>query len=226
MSAATTEDKTTPRLNRLFSNLELAIAILLGLVSIATAYASFQAALYDSQMAGAYNVGNAEATEAESLYLEGNQQFLQDTQVFNQLSLLQVEIADGDALAQEKYDTLYFQGVSEEFGAAIDRAAAQTEADPEFFYSPLDDVDYQDSLFSPWSDKKADSEATIATGDDFNSRSDKLTLYTVLMSISLFLLGIAALVRQRRTQLVLVGTGLVISVVAVILTATIPFVGL
>jgi hypothetical protein len=226
MSATTTEDKTTPRLNRLFSNLELAIAILLGLVSIATAYASFQAALYDSQMAGAYNIGNAEATEAESLYLEGNQQFLQDTQVFNQLSLLQVEIAAGDPLAQEKYDTLYFQGVSDEFGAAIDRAAAQTEADPSFFYSPLDDEDYQNFLFSPWSDKKADSVATIAKGDDYNGRSDKLTLYTVLMSISLFLLGIAALVRERRTQLVLVGTGLVISVVAVILTATIPFVGL
>lgn len=226
MSATTTEDKSSPRLNLLFSNLELAIAVLLGLVSIATAYASFQAALYDSQMAGAYNVGNAEATEAESLYLEGNQQFLQDTQVFNQLSLLQVGIAAGDTLAQEQYDTLYFQGVSEEFGAAIDRAAAQTEADPEFFYSPLDDEDYQSFLFTPWSDKKADSEATIKKGDGFNSYSDKLTLYTVLMSISLFLLGIAALVRQRRTQLVLVGTGLVISVVSIILTATIPFVGL
>lgn len=226
MSAAKTEDATSPRFTLIFGNFELVIAILLGLVSIATAYASFQAALYDSQMAGAYNVGNAEATEAESLYLEGNQQFLQDTQVFNQLSLLQVDIASGDALAQEKYDTLYFQGVSDEFGAAIDRAAAQTEADPDFFYSPLDDEDYQDFLFSPWSDKKADSVSTIAKGDEYNSRSDKLTLYTVLLSISLFLLGIAALVRQRRTQFVLVGTGLVISVVAVILTATIPFVGL
>lgn len=226
MSAAKTEDKTGPRFTLVFGNFELVIAILLGLVSIATAYASFQAALYDSQMAGAYNIGNAEATEAESLYLEGNQQFLQDTQVFNQLSLLQVEIAAGDALAQEKYDTLYFQGVSEEFGAAIDRAAAQTEADPNFFYSPLDDEEYQDFLFSPWDEKKTDSVATIAKGDEYNSRSDKLTLYTVLLSISLFLLGIAALVRQRRTQLVLVGTGFVISVAAVILTATIPFVGL
>ena len=226
MSAAKTEDKTSPRFTFIFGNFELVIAILLGLVSIATAYASFQAALYDSQMAGAYTVGNAQATEAESLYLEGNQQFLQDTQVFNQLSLLQVEIANGDALAQEKYDTLYFQGVSDEFSAAIDRAAAQTEADPDFFYSPLDDEDYQDFLFSEYSSTKADSVATIAKGDDYNSRSDKLTLYTVLLSISLFLLGIAALVRQRRTQFVLVGTGFVISVVAVVLTATIPFVGL
>ena len=177
-------------------------------------------------MAGAYNVGNAQATEAESLYLEGNQQFLQDTQVFNQLSLLQVRIASGDALAQEEYDTLYFQGVSDDFGAAIDRAAAQTEADPEFFYSPLDDEDYQNYLFSPWSEMKDSSIATIKNGDEFNNRSDKLTLYTVLMSVSLFLLGIAALVRQRRTQLVLMGTGVVISLVAIIMTAMVPFVGL
>jgi len=43
------------------------------------------------------------------------------------------------------------------------------------------------------------------------------------MSISLFLLGIAALVRQRRTQYVLVGTGVVISAVAIVLTAMVPF---
>ena len=46
------------------------------------------------------------------------------------------------------------------------------------------------------------------------------------MSISLFLLGVAALVRQRRTQLVLMGTGVVISVVSVVLTLMIPFVGI
>lgn len=226
MSASTSSDATTPRLARFFTNLELIIAILLGLISIATAYASFQAASYDSQMAGAYNVGNAQATEAESLYLEGNQQFLQDTQVFNQLSLLQVRIGYGDALAQEEYDTLYFQGVSEEFGAAIDRAAAQTEADPEYFYSPLDDEDYQNFLFDPWAETKDASIATIADGDEYNRLSDELTLYTVLMSISLFLLGIAALVRQRRTQLVLMGSGVVISAAAIIQTALIPFAGL
>lgn len=226
MSSATPERESSARLSSLFGNLELVIAILLGLISIATAYASFQAALYDSQMAGAYNVGNAQATEAESLYLEGNQQFLQDTQVFNQLSLLQVEVDAGDALAQSKYDTLHFQGVSDEFGAAIERAAAKTEADPDFFYSPLDDEEYQEFLFSDYAETKDASVATIAKGDEYNSRSDKLTLYTVLMSISLFLLGIAALVRQRRTQLVLVGTGVVISTVAIILTTTIPFVGL
>lgn len=226
MSSPETPEATTSKFSSLFGNFELIIAILLGLVSIATAYASFQGALYDSMMAGSYATGTQKAAEAESLYLEGNQQFMQDTQVFNQLSELQVGIENGEALAQEKYDTLYFQGVSEEFGAAIDRAAAATEADPEFFYSPLDDEDYQAFLFTAYSEMKDDATATTAQGDEYNSLSDKLTLYTVLMSISLFLLGIAALVRQRRTQYVLMGTGIVISAVAIVLTLTTPFASL
>jgi hypothetical protein len=226
MPASTHDDPKSSRLSAIFNNLELVIAVLLGLISIATAYASFQAALYDSQMAGAYNVGNAQATEAESLYLEGNQQYMQDTQIFNDLSVLQVAIDAGDPVAQQQYDQLYFQGVSEDFAAAIDRAAAQTEADPDFFYSPLDDEEYQAVLFTPYSDKSDEAKATIAKGDLYNNLSDRLTLYTVLMSISLFLLGLAALVRQRRTQLVLMGTGVVISLVAIVLTAMVPFVGL
>ena len=56
----------TQRFGTLFSrNLELVVAILLGLVSIATAYASFQAALYDSTMAGKYATATTLSTQAE-----------------------------------------------------------------------------------------------------------------------------------------------------------------
>ena len=62
MSSEKPRESARPRLNLMFSNLELVIAVLLGLVSIATAYASFQAALYDSQMAGAYTKGSTEVS--------------------------------------------------------------------------------------------------------------------------------------------------------------------
>jgi len=226
MSEPTTTDAKGPRLSSLIGNLELVIAILLGLVSIATAYASFQGALYGGLSDDSNNLAIAQSTEAESLYLEGNQQLMQDTQIFNDLSVLQVAINAGDPLAQEQYDQLYFQGVSEDFGAAIDRAAAQTEADPEFFYSPLDDEDYQNTLFSPYADKSAEAAATKVKADAQGAQGDLLTLYTVLMAIALFLLGVAALVKQRRTQYVLVGTGVVLSAVAIIAMLTIPFVGI
>jgi len=226
MSSTPKTDAAGFKFSDLFGNLELVIAILLGVVSIATAYASFQGALYDGQSADKNNIAIAQATEAESLYLEGNQQFMQDTQIFNDLSVLQVAIDQGDTLAQEQYDQLYFQGVSEEFGAAIERAEAQNEADPEFFYSPLDDEEYQAGLFTAYAEKSDESVATKAQGDELGGQSDKLTLYTVLMAISLFLLGIAALVGQRRTQYVLIGTGVVISAVSIVLMLMIPFVTL
>jgi len=226
MSSAAKPDATGFKFSDLFGNLELVIAILLGVVSIATAYASFQGALYDGQSADKNNIAIAQSTEAESLYLEGNQQFMQDTQIFNDLSVLKVAIDNGDPIAQEQYDQLYFQGVSEDFGAAIERAEAQTEADPEFFYSPLDDEEYQSTLFSAYADKSDESVTSKAQGDELGAQSDRLTLYTVLMAISLFLLGIAALVGQRRTQYVLIGTGVVISAVSIVLMLMIPFVTL
>ncbi len=224
MPAPTTEAKGF-RLT-LTNNLELIIAILLGLVSIATAYASFQGSLYGGLSDDSNNLAIAQSTEAESLYLEGNQQFMQDTQIFNDLSVLQVAINAGDAVAQEQYDQLYFQGVSEDFGAAIDRAAAQTEADPDFFYSPLDDEEYQNVLFTPYADKSDEAAATKVKADAQGAQGDLLTLYTVLMAIALFLFGVAALVKESRTRFVLIGTGTVLSAVAIVLTLTIPFVGI
>ena len=226
MSSTPVSDTKGFRLSSLLDNLELIIAILLGLVSIATAYASFQAALCGGQSDDANNLSIAQSTEAESLYLEGNQQFMQDTQIFNDLSVLQVAINQGDTLAQEQYDQLLFQGVSDDFGAAIDRAAAQTEADPEFFYSPLDDEEYQATLFTAYGEKGEEAAATKKKADDLGAQGDWLTLHTVLMAISLFLLGVAALVRERRTQIVLVATGTVLSLVAIIAMLSIPFVGI
>lgn len=102
MSETIATARSKPRPNLFFGNIELVIVVLLGLISIATAYASFQAALYDSQMAGSYTKGSNLSTEAESLYLEGNQQFIEDTQVLNRLSELAIETKSADAvLAQD-----------------------------------------------------------------------------------------------------------------------------
>jgi hypothetical protein len=223
-------DANKPRLNALFSNLELVIAILLGVVSIATAYASFNASLYGGQMAGAYTKGQNFTTEAESLYLEANQQYTLDSQVWNQLSELAVEQTSADPavaqLASDKYDTLYFQAVSPDFDAAIQKANAANEADPSTYTSPSDDEDYQASLFTDYGDTQDKADATIKQGDDYNALGDKLTLATVLMAISLFLLGVAAVVRQFRVQLVLMGTAIVIFAVGGVLTSLVPFAGL
>jgi hypothetical protein len=221
LSTAAPENKTFLR-----RHIELIVAILLGLVSIAVAYATFQGALWDGKMTQSYSVGSRLSTEAESLYLEANQQFVQDGALLSRLTELELDIAAGVAGAQDKYDTLVFQYVSPELQTAIDWAIEQNEADPEFWYNPLDNEDYQAALFGGYAETSDESDATIAAGDVANGYSDQLTLNTVLMAVSLFLLGVAAVTRSHRTTVILSSVGGVIFVVALVLTLTVPFIAL
>ncbi|CAN5252505.1 hypothetical protein BH09ACT5_BH09ACT5_10200 [soil metagenome] len=213
-------------LSFLRKNTEVIIAVLLGIVSIATAYASFQSSLYGGQQAQAYTVGTNLSTEAESMYLEANQQYVQDSQLWQTLTELRLDIANPDpaisAAAQVKYDTIYFQSVSEDFDAAIQRADAENEANPDFYVDPSNDEEYQNTLFSAYSDTKIDADKKIAEGDAANTLGDKLTLATVIMAVSLFLLGIAAVVSAFRVKLIMGGVAIVIFVVAVVIAASVP----
>jgi hypothetical protein len=226
-SPAPAEGTSFPFLRK---NIELVIAILLGLVSIATAYSSFQSSLYDGTMTQKYTVGSNLSTEAESLYLEGNQQYVQDAQLYDRLTDLQLDTLNPDpaiaTAAQEKYDVIYFQSVSEDFDLAIQWADEQNAADPDLYYSPLDNEDYQASLFGAYAETSQRADDTIKEGDKANSLSDQLTLSTVLMAISLFLLGIAAVVSIFRVKLIMGGVAIVIFLTAAVMTAFVPFIGL
>lgn len=214
----------------LFADLQLLVVILLGIVSVATAYTSFQAALYGGMQAAAYSKGGASQTEAESLYLEANQQYIQDGQILTRLTELSIDMESSDPvlaeLASAKFDTLLFTAVSEDLQAAIDWSVVENDANPDFYVSPQESEDYNAALFGAWADLDDESLALLAKGDVYNAYGDRLTLNTVLMAITLFLLGIAAVLRNRRAQWILIGVGLVIFAVAGVLTTLVPFVWL
>ena len=207
-------------------HVELITVVMLGVVSVATAYTSFQSSLYDGQRSDAVSLSEAAGTLAESLYLEGNQQYVQDSQTIQQLSVLQVAVEAGDPIAQAQYDELYFIAVSEELDAAIQNAAAADDADPDFWHDPQADEDYRDALFGGYAEEAQNSEDLRAEGTEYNKAADTLGLFTAIMAITLFLLGIAAVVRRPLMKWILIATGGTIFVVTAILTATIPFVWL
>ena len=205
-------------------HVELIVVIMLGVVATATAYTSFQSGIYGGHSDDKISQSEAAGTEAESLYLEGNQQYVQDSQTIQQLSVLQVAVDAGDPIAQAQYDELYFIAVSEDLDAAIQNGAALDEAEPEFWHDPQADEDYQAVLFGEYGEKKDASETLRTDGDHLGKQGDTLGLYTALMAITLFLLGIAAVVRRPLMQWILIATGGTIFLVTAILTATIPFV--
>jgi hypothetical protein len=206
--------------------LELIIVILLGLVSVTTAYASFQAAIYDSAMASSYARAQTTSTEAESLYQEASQIARQNENVWNRLVDLQIEMESGDpdvaAMAAYKWEQLYFTSVSDELEAAMDWSNAQNAANPEEYISPLESEEYTSTLYADYEAAAESAEESIAEGDEYNASSDRLTLNTVLMAISLFLLGIAAVLTRRGLVIALISIAGVIYGVALVLTLTIP----
>lgn len=217
---------TAPRTRRGFAT-ELVIVVLLGVVSVATAYASFQSALYDGMQAAAYSDGQNAQTEAESLYLEANQQYIRDAQTLSRLTELAIEAESPNAAtaatAQATYDAIYFMNVSEDLDGAIGRAEEANAADPTNYTSPLDDEEYQLALFGGWIETDEKSEKIVAQGNVYNGYGDRLTLNATLMAITLFLLGVAAVVRRERTKFVLIGVGTAIFLLAAVLTALVPF---
>jgi hypothetical protein len=229
---STTTSATSPRAGSTWfaKHIEIIVVTLLGLVSVATAYTSFQASLYDSQMVGAYAVGNNLQTEAESMYLESNQQYVQDAQTLLRLDELNVEVQSGDAataaLAQAKVGSIFTSSVSETFAAAIAAADEANAASPDTYTSAQDDETYLAELFDPYQEKAAAADEKIAAGERYNGLSDQLTLYTVLMALSLFLLGVAAVLKKFRMQILIVGVSMVIFTFAAVLTALVPFVAL
>ena len=86
-------------------HVELIVVILLGVVSVATAYTSFQSSLYGGASDDRISKSEAAGTEAESLYLEGNQQFQKDAQTIATLQQLQASIDAGDPYPTELRST-------------------------------------------------------------------------------------------------------------------------
>lgn len=211
-------------------HVEVITAVLLGVVSCMTAYAGFQAALYDSNMAAAYSQAQVLSTQSESLYLEANQTYTQDAQLWNTLSELSIDMDSADpdvaARASVKYDVLYGDAVTAEFDGAIQRALAASEANGGEYVDPLSDAEYLAALFGDSGAVADESAAKTEDGNVANSLGDKLTLYTVLMTISLFLLGVAAVVNRALIKFMLIGFSVLVFVIAVVLTLMVPFVSL
>ena len=94
------------------------------------------------------------------------------------------------------------------------------------YVSPQEDEQYLDFLFGPYEEKSAEAEAQTKQGDSFNTHADKLILYTVLMAICLFLLGVAAVVSRSQTKFVISLISLGIFAFTATLAAFIPFMGI
>lgn len=188
-----------------FSNiLEIIIVALLGITAVLTAYASWQASLYDGNQASSYTQSTSTFGEANSMYNEAAQYIAQDMATWNEISDLRTDLIyaqdNNDAAEEErlqyKLDVIMYNNVDDHLQGAIDWADAQTD-----YASPFDQEGFYESYYTDADAMYAQGQAYMDDGSNYNDLGDKQGLVTVIFSVVLFLLGIVSTLKNVKIRI-------------------------
>jgi hypothetical protein len=188
---------------------ELAMAVLLGLTALATAWAAYQASLSDGDSILNFNLAIRKVDEASQQWNEGNQIYVQDQQVF--LEYMKAVAADNTDLALYVRETLMSPGLIsalEWWETTPDDGPATpfVEENPSWVNASYDNAVALE----------AEAEGLFATAKDFDRTGDRYTLVTVILAAALFMFGIGSVGHHRAVRLgtlvigtVVLGAGIV-----------------
>lgn len=185
------------------SRVELVAAIVLGLAAVFTAFAAYRASLTDDEVLKGYSEAAQAAQEGYDQLSAGDQAYSFEQNLFLQYA---IEISAGnDEGAAYLRDTM-----SPELLAAVE----VWEADPDDSiptpfdgdYVELDDL--ESSLYYAEGNALLDeADALRVVAEDADEKSDIFELSTVLLAVTLFLAGVAALIAAPKVSWGLIGLG-------------------
>ncbi len=186
--AAATDEVRDPRSKRI----EVLIAALLGVVAILTAFATYKAVLEDGDTLASFNEGialNVQAAERDSA---GLQEYSTDQATY--LEYVKFEQEENTALATYFRQTL--------FSPQLEEGVKWVEEGPKEAISPFqEESPYTRPEWTEAEKLRKQTDAKFAEARRADEDGDKYVLATVVLSIALFLLGIAGVNRQYRVQL-------------------------
>jgi hypothetical protein len=234
-----------------FNTMDLLTAILFGLAAIATAFASFQSALYGGRSVEAYSRANKIATEAAAERSRTVLEMAKDTSVDVEAMILTLEAdnAPNTAVEERNYyiaTYLYAPQMSEpgykalglppkarkvfdraRGGDAVEQkqeALQETVLEKAMEKDLAEDVNYRQEMFAKSQSQFDKSEESFKEGQTANQTGDKFQLAAVIYAMSLFFGGIEQVFRSARMRQVILGAGGLIFVHATIYMLRIPLI--
>jgi hypothetical protein len=196
--------------------IEIAEAVLLAIVAVATAWSGYQSTLWDSKQAHLYGVSSRDRSLAtQSATLAGQQQ-LYDSNVFS--FWLQAN-ANGDAKQEEIFEKRF----RPEFAVAFD-AWLKTDPfhNPKAPPGPLVMKQYRNAATAKAAVYNAEATAAFAEGTEARETGDKFVRDTVLLATVLFLIALAQRFKVRAVRVsILVVAGILLTV-GVVIVLTLP----
>lgn len=188
------------------SRFEVLIATLLGLAAALTAFAGYKASTFDGETLKAFQVANRTVSDANTFYTQGNQTTAEDHTLFT-------EYAKANFAKQEELSDYLETLMRPELVAAIrwweDPANEATAGE-----TPFGDENpkYEVSDFEEAEDLTKKTDELFAAAARSGDRGDQYTQVTVILALSLFLLGIAGVARQSRVRVATVIVGAIVLV--------------
>lgn len=189
---------------------EVAIVVLLGVISVITAWAGVQSSLLSGKSNDALSIYMEGISKSNNLFLTAELKYRTDMVVW----------ADKQKILSEGGDIYagYSAGSSELFIHALPCLLENPE-------SQLSDCkSYMDALYTP--QQKA-SEQAIQFLNEYeisNEYSDRLQMLTALLAVALFMLGITSVIRKDKLQFAIVLGAIAIAGFSISVLLSVPVV--
>jgi hypothetical protein len=205
-----------PRMSLRAELLEIAEAVVLALVAVATAWSGYHAARWNGHQALMYGTSTRLRTEAAAAATEGGQKRLLDVVTFN--TWIQAREANDEKLA-----AIYTRRFSPEYRVAFDawlttQPLTNREAPPGPIWMP----EYHNALLEQAARLNQEATATFSEGTEGREIAERYLHVTVLLATVLFLIALAQRFKLRQVRVGLFLVAFVLMVYALGTVATYP----
>lgn len=194
--------------------MEQIIAVMLGLAAIITAWTAFQSNQMDTRVVESFSEGIRTSDQASQEFNTAIATDNQDQAIF--LEYAKALVAEDELTATYIQDSL----MSPELAAAVEWWIEQPDdTGPD---SPFveENPNWDDSSWTIAADLDVEAQQYFDTARQADTVGTEFDLLEVIVTLSLFLFGIASLVRQQKIQIGLAAVGGVILIYSIIMTVS------
>jgi hypothetical protein len=191
---------------------EQIIAIMLGLAAIITAWTAFQSSQLGDKVQESFSEGIRSSDAASQEYNTAIATDNQDQALF--LEYAKALVAEEEVTATYIHETL----MSTELAAAVDWWLEQPEETAPDSPFVEENPNWDDTSWTTAEELDVEAQQFFDTARDADSEGDEFDLLEVIVTLSLFLFGIASLVRQQKIQVGLATVGGIILIYSIIMT--------
>ena len=193
---------------------EQIIAVMLGLAAIITAWTAFQSSQLGDKVQESFSEGIRSSDQASQEYNTAIATDNQDQAIF--LEYAKALVSEDEVTATYIQESL----MSPELAAAVQWWIEQPDdTGPD---SPFveENPNWDDSSWNTAADLDVEAQQYFDSARQADADGDEFDLLEVIVTLSLFLFGIASLVRQQKIQVGLAAVGGVILIYSIIMTIT------